>query len=125
MKITELVPLLEGEIVCCEDRLDREVQDVVASDLLSDVLAAEKNNYALVTGLTNGQVVRTAEITNACCVIMVRNKQPQQAAVTLAQRCGMPLILSPLNMFEACSRLGAVIGKPHGGPARTPDQTGT
>jgi predicted transcriptional regulator len=105
MTVLDLATLLEGELLCCPEKGDEEVQDFAASDLLSDILMFEKDRYALVTGLTNAQIVRTAEITNACCIIIIRGKQPQQAAVQLAESHEIPLITSPLNMFDACSRV--------------------
>ncbi len=107
MKISELIEILEGELICCQEKVEEEVHDFAASDLLSDILTFEKDAYALITGLTNGQIIRTAEITNAACVVVVRGKKPQQAAVKLAQSHNIPLIISPLSMFEACARLSA------------------
>lgn len=125
MKIADLINILEGEIICCEDKLDHEVGAFAASDLLSDILAFDKENYALLTGLTNSQIVRTAEITNACCVVILRNKQPQQAAVLLARRSGIPLILSRFSMFDACCRLSRFLEKSASGVEGTPNPAGT
>lgn len=125
MTISDVVTILNGEVVACEDRLDHVVKDIAASDLLSDVLAFEKEDYALLTGLTNAQIVRTAEITNACCVVILRGKQPQQQAVVLAQRAGIPLIISPCSMFMACSRLSRCLEKVDGGLAGSSDPSGT
>jgi predicted transcriptional regulator len=110
--VGDLVRVLEGEVVCCEENLDRPVLAFAASDLLSDVLAFEKQDYALLTGLTNAQIVRTADITSACCIVIVRNKKPQQAAVALAQASGIPIILAPCSMFEACALLSR-LAEPH------------
>jgi predicted transcriptional regulator len=125
MTIREMVKLLGGEVVSGEDKLDKTVEDFAATDLLSDALAVEKENYALITGLTNAQILRTAEITNACCVVIVRNKQPKQPAITLARRSGIPLILSPYTMFEACCRLSPFVEKQDGGATRTSNPTDT
>jgi predicted transcriptional regulator len=111
MTVLDLSAVLDGELLCCSEKADDEVCDFAASDLLSDILTFEKERYALVTGLTNAQIIRTAEITNACCVVLVRDKQPQQAAVQLAESHGIPLVLSPLSMFEACSRIAAAVSK--------------
>jgi predicted transcriptional regulator len=124
MKIADVVRILEGEVICCADKLDRPVLAFAAADLLSDVLAFERENYVLLTGLTNAQVVRTAEITNACCVVMLRNKQPQPAAVALAKRNGIPLVLSHFGMFDACSRLSVHLETKDDGATRTPDPVG-
>ncbi len=125
MTIRELVQILNGEVVSGEDKLDKIVEDFAATDLLSDVLAIEKENYALMTGLTNAQILRTAEITNACCVVIVRNKQPKQPAITLARRSGIPLVLSPFTMFDACCRLSRFLEKQNGGAARTSNPAST
>lgn len=109
--ISEITNVLEGEIICGKDKLDLEVDKFGATDLLSDLLAMDLDNYVLLTGLNNAQVMRTADITNAVCVVIVRNKKPDLAAVTIAKRSGTPLILSPLSMFEACSRLGCFLEK--------------
>ncbi|MBT7299062.1 MAG: hypothetical protein HN849_06110 [Victivallales bacterium] len=105
MTVGDVVEVLNGELVCAADQLDRTVNGFAASDLLSDVLAVDQDDFALLTGLTNAQVVRTADITGACCIVIVRNKQPQQPASALAQAMGIPIILCPYSMFEACSRL--------------------
>ncbi len=125
MTISDLVTILNGEVVACAGMLDHVVNDIAASDLLSDVLAFEKEDYALLTGLTNAQIVRTAEITNACCVVILRGKQPQPQAVVLAQRAGIPLIISTCSMFEACRRLGRFLEKADGRSAGSPDSSGT
>lgn len=121
MKISDLVSVLEGEVACGEEHLEQEIDDFAASDLLSDILAFSKENYALLTGLTNAQIVRTAEITNARCIVILRNKKPQPPAVALARRAGLPLILSRCTMFDACCRLSRFLEKADGGTARTPD----
>ncbi len=123
--MADLVRILDGEVVCCEDQLGREVKAFAASDLLSDVLAFEHQDYALLTGLTNAQIVRTADITGASCIVIVRNKQPQQAAVALAQASSIPIILARCTMFEACARLSRLAEPGHDGVPRTPDSSGT
>lgn len=105
MTVGDLARALDGEVACAEEHLDRPVRAFAASDLLSDILAFEKEDYALLTGLTNAQIVRTADITNACCVVILRGKQPQQPALALAQTTGIPIILSRFTMFEACALL--------------------
>lgn len=123
--VRTVVDLLEGEVVCCEEALDRPVHAFAASDLLSDILALEKVDYALLTGLTNAQIVRTAEITGASCIVIVRNKQPQQSAIALAQGADIPIILASCTMFEACALLGRLPETQNGSVSRTADPSGT
>jgi hypothetical protein len=57
------------------------------------------------TGLTSIQAVRTAEVADVRAIVYVRNKRPEESAVALAQELGLPLLATPLPMFEACGRL--------------------
>ena len=123
--VGDLVRVLEGEVVCGEEHLGRPVKAFAASDLLSDVLAFEQHDYALLTGLTNAQIVRTADITSASCIVIVRNKQPQQAAVAIAQASGIPIILAHCTMFEACALLSRLAEPCHDAVSRTSDPSGT
>ena len=38
MKITEIVSIVEGKVICGHELLQKEVQNAFSSDLLSDVL---------------------------------------------------------------------------------------
>lgn len=107
MTILDVVKILDGELICGHESRDNPVLGFAGSDLLSDILHFEKDDYALLTSLANSQVIRTAEITNACCVVILRGKEPQPEALALARMSEIPVVLSPCSMFDACSRLGA------------------
>jgi predicted transcriptional regulator len=105
MTLRECVELLDGEVVIGEDQLDTDVNSVVASDLLSDVLATLKHEFLLITGLCTPQVVRTAELMGGVGIMFCRNKYPQQEAIGMAKVHGIPVLCTRLGMFEACCRL--------------------
>lgn len=105
LSLKEVARVLDAEVVCGEEYLGAEISDYAASDLLSDVLAVERDRYLLLTGLTTLQVVRTAEITGALGVVFVRNKLPCQEAVGLARSHSIPLLITPLTMFEAVRKI--------------------
>ncbi len=107
MKISQIQELLEAEIVCGEDQLDKEVASACGSDMMSDVLAYVKDQAVLLTGLVNPQVVRTAEMMDMVCVVFVRSKAPTQEMVTLAKEHGMVLLKTRKRMYEACGKLYA------------------
>ena len=58
MKISEIRDLLDAEVLCGADQLDREVTSACCSDMMSDVLAYVKDQGVLLTGLVNAQVIR-------------------------------------------------------------------
>lgn len=107
MKISQIQELLEAEIICGEDQLDKEVASACGSDMMSDVLAYVKDQAVLLTGLVNPQVVRTAEMMDMVCVVFVRSKAPTQEMVNLAKEHGMVLLKTSKRMYEACGKLYA------------------
>ena len=78
---------------------------VGGSDLMSDVLAFIEPDAMLLTGLTDAQSVRTARIADVAAVVYVRGKPPSEDGVALAREGKLPLLLTPLTMYEACGRL--------------------
>ena len=105
MRISTIKELLEAEIVCGEDGLDKDVSSACGSDMMSDVLAYVKNQAVLLTGLVNSQVVRTAEMMDMICIVFVRSKQPTPEMIELAKESGIVIMKTPLRMYEACGKL--------------------
>ena len=102
MKIKKIAQILNAEILAGEASLEKEVSEFAASDLLSDVLALNKDHFLLLTALTSQQVLRTAEITGAIGVVIVNGKSPDQEAIGLARSHGISLLMTSEAMFEAC-----------------------
>ncbi len=105
MKIAELVKLINGKIVTEKNQLDQEINGAMGADLMSDVLASIQPEAALLTGLCNPQVVRTALIADVKTIIFVRGKNPAKETVNLANQENLPLITTPYGLFEACGIL--------------------
>ena len=105
MKIRELVSIVEGEIVYGEEFLDNEVFTACGSDMMSDVLAFTKRNTLLCTGLTNMQVVRTADMTELSALVFVRGKVPDADIVAAAAENNLPVLATDYTLFEACGIL--------------------
>ena len=105
MRLSEVLRRLEAEEIVPAADYDVEVYDACASDMLSDILAVEKTDFVILTGLTTAQVVRTVEISVAIAAILVRNKVPAADTVKFAQAKGVTLARTRLHTFEACVRL--------------------
>ncbi|HQL09479.1 MAG TPA: hypothetical protein PLE35_07755 [Lentisphaeria bacterium] len=108
MTIRECLKRLDAEVVAGDDALDRAVESIAASDLLSDVLATHKHNFLLLTGLCTPQVVRTAELMGGVAIVFCRGKYPPQDAIGMAKVHGIPLLCTRLQLFEACCRLAGL-----------------
>ncbi len=108
MTINDFVKKVDAEIVFGEQFLDRTIESVCASDLLSDVLATQKHNFLLITGLCTPQVIRTAELMGSVGVVFARQKYPAQEAIGMAKVHDIPLLCSRLDMFETCCRIAGM-----------------
>jgi hypothetical protein len=105
MKLSEVVAIVEGKVLSSYADLNQAVTCVSAADLMSDVLAFAESGSILLTGLCNPQVVRTAEMADIMGIIFVRGKSPPPETVSLGEDKGIPMVVSPLTMFEMCGRL--------------------
>lgn len=105
MKIREIVETLSGRILLENHTLEEELPRGGAADLMSDVLAFGSEGMVLMTGLTNPQVVRTAEMAGITVIVFVRDKTPPRETIELARDSGMTLITTGYTMYEACGRL--------------------
>lgn len=105
MKIVTIKQLLEAEVVCNEELLEKHVYSACGSDMMSDVLAYVKDQAVLLTGLVNSQVIRTAEMMDMVCIVLVRSKLPTPEMIELAKESGIVLMTTKKRMYEACGLL--------------------
>jgi predicted transcriptional regulator len=105
LKLREVLAIIEGEVLSKDIDLDLEVETGCGADLMSDVLAFTHAGTLLLTGLTNPQAVRTAEMAEISAIVFVRAKRPPPETVALAEEKGIPLLFSQYTMFEICGRL--------------------
>ncbi len=105
MKLGEVLKIIEGRVISRNVDLETEVTTGGGADLMSDVLAFAQDGMLLMTGLTNPQVVRTAEMAGTAAIVFVRGKIPPPETIALAEQKGIPLLASKFTMFETCGRL--------------------
>ncbi|HPJ82942.1 MAG: hypothetical protein KBC07_00580 [Bacteroidales bacterium] len=101
MTIHEIVSLVQGKILCGNVGEEDFVEYCFASDLMSDVLTVRRSDFMLITGLSNVQSIRTAEMSDLKYVMLVRGKTPPQPMIELAEENGIVLIVCPYSMFKA------------------------
>ena len=116
MKVNEIKRILGAKQLCGEQRAEDECLAGCVCDLMSDVLAFSKEKMALLTGLTNPHVVRTAEMLDVVVIIFVRGKVPPQEVTELAQELEIAVLTTDYTLYEACGKLFAA-----GLPGKTKD----
>ena len=105
MKLAEIRDILECEVLTDDDDLSVEVHQVVASDGMSEILAFAKSDELMITGLTNIQSIRTADIAGVSAVIYCRGKRPDKRVVEFAKLKRIPVMITKMVMFDICGLL--------------------
>jgi predicted transcriptional regulator len=107
LRLAEIRDLLGCEVISGEHRLDEVVTECFAADLMSDVLAFSKPNVLLITGLSGIQSVHTADVAELSGIVFVHRKRPSPQVLDLARERNLPVLSTPLHMFDACATLAA------------------
>jgi predicted transcriptional regulator len=107
LKLREVKEILNADVIFGEEKLDMEVKTAFGADLMSDVLAFAKAGSLLLTGLTNTQVIRIANVLDIAAIILVRGKKPQTESLALAKELQIPILTTKYILFETAGRLYA------------------
>lgn len=105
MTLDRIRGILNAEILGRKEAMSMMIERAYCADLMSDVLAFSITNSLLITGLTNTQVIRTAEVADIKAIIFVQSKRPDIKTIALADEKGIPLLVTAYSMFDTCGRL--------------------
>ena len=105
MKLKDIAIILNAEVICGHSKLEREVEAVFASDLMSDVLTIDSDKLLLLTGLVNIQTIRTSEMSDIKNIVLVRNKKASPEMIALAEENRIVIIQCSYSMYKSCGLL--------------------
>ena len=105
MKLKEIKDSLNAKVLVGEEYLDKEVNSAFGCDLMSDVLAFVSDGTILLTGLTNLQVIRTAEMLDLFAIIFVRGKTPIQEILDMAKEKNITIMTTEYTLYTASGKL--------------------
>jgi succinyl-CoA synthetase alpha subunit len=104
MELAEIVKLVDAKVIV-GNIYEIEVETGFCSDLMSDVLTIDTDKMLLITGMANLQTIRTAEMADVQCILLVRNKIPTDEMIQLAKESGMVLLGTACSMFRTSGEL--------------------
>lgn len=107
MKLSEIQKVLDAEVLCGKDLLERNISSCFACDLISEMLLYVSPDTLVITSLTNIHVVHTAHVMDAVGVVFVGGKRPDTAAIMKSEMSDIPLLTTQHLIFECCGRLYA------------------
>jgi hypothetical protein len=111
MKLSLIVELLNARIVSGMIE-NEEVETGFSSDLMSDVLTLETDRMLLITGMANLQTIRTSEMADIRCILLVRNKKATKEMVKLAVESNIVILETAMSSFRCCGILYSAGLKP-------------
>lgn len=100
MQIGDIAGLLKAKVLTPALDMSREVENAFSSDLMSDVLTGDYEKTVLLTGLSNMQSIRTAEMSDIREVIIARNKTVTMEMIELANEHDIVLISSSYSLYR-------------------------
>lgn len=106
MKVSDLLSLSELHKVVYSDSVANEtIEDVMVTELMSDVLTRNTDNLLQVTALCTDQAIRTADIVGAVAVIVTNGKEVTPSMIEIAEESDIALFTTNLRNFKVCSLL--------------------
>ena len=105
MTIKEICEIVDARIVTGEEFINADIRHGVAGDLMSDVLTLDADHLLLVTGLSNTQTLRTAEMADITCILFVRGKVVTPEMKEIAEDNDMVLLECRYSMYKAVGML--------------------
>jgi predicted transcriptional regulator len=105
VKLSDIKDILQCEVLTAEADLSIDVQAVVASDGMSEILAFAKSRELMITGLTTIQSIRTANIAGVSAVLYCRGKRPDSRVIELAKSKRIPVLATKMLLFDICGIL--------------------
>ncbi len=86
-----------------------EITGAYVCDLLSWVIGRAQAGAALVTVMTNVNVIAVAVMAELSCVILCEGVVPDEIALQKAKQQGISIISSPHPTYETCLAIGKVL----------------
>jgi len=105
MKLERVMEVLNAEVYTTAPFENIDINAACGADLMSDALAFGENKGLLLTGLNNPQCIRTAEMMDIHCVVLVRGKDPDDSLVELANEKDIVVMKTNFSMYTSCGLL--------------------
>ncbi len=105
MTLGDISGIIDALVITKKADMGREIGRAYCADLMSDVLAFSVTHSLLITGLTNAQVIRTADVADLKAIVFVQGKRPDIETIAMAESKDIPLLVTGLSMFDTCGRL--------------------
>ncbi len=104
MKLEQVIEIVNAKVICGSVKANN-IERGFCSDLMSDVLTIDTDKLLIITGLANVQAIRTAEMADVNCILLVRNKKATADMIKVAEENNMIIMETSFSMFHVAGKL--------------------
>lgn len=108
MKVKGIIEKLDLKVLCCEDSLEKEIEDVYCCDLLSWVMSHAKKNSAWITVLVHPNIIAVAQLLELACIIIPEDIPVEEVTLSKAVQENIPVLQSSKTSYEICKALSSM-----------------
>ena len=112
--IRQIVQILNGKVLCCEDKLDELVEhfSIGAMDAYSALSYFSRiQNKAVITGAHRSDIQLIAMETSTRCIIITGGLNTNDVVLGKAEANGIPIVSVPLDTFTVIDKIESVLGR--------------
>jgi BioD-like phosphotransacetylase family protein len=114
VSVRQLAEALETEMVCCADKAEELVENLMVGAMSGDVALSyfrRTPNKAVITGGDRSDIQLAALQTPTKCLILTGNLYPQDMILGMAEECGVPIIVSKHDTLTTIEIVEGFFGK--------------
>lgn len=112
--VNEIVKVLHGELLCCEDKLGETVERFSIGAMSADAALrrfVKIPDKAVITGGDRADIMLVAIDTNTKCLVLTGNLHPNEVVLSRARQAGIPVIVVPGDTLETVERFESIMGR--------------
>jgi hypothetical protein len=112
--IREILELLNGRLLCCEDKLGETVERFSVGAMTAETALRHFiriREKAVITGGDRADIMLAALDTPTKCLVLTGNLYPNDVVLSRARQAGVPVIVVPGDTLETVEKFEAILGR--------------
>ena len=112
--IGEILKLLDGKLLCGEDKLDETVEKFSIGAMTAEAALRhfmKIRDKAVITGGDRADIMLAALDTPTKCLVLTGNLYPNDVILSRAQQAGVPVIVVPGDTLETVEKFESMMGR--------------
>jgi len=112
--VNEIVRALNGELLCCDDKLEETVERFSVGAMSAEAAMrrfVKMPDKAVITGGDRADIILAAIDTRTKCLVLTGNLRPNEVVLSRARQAGVPVIVVPGDTLETVEKFESIMGR--------------